>query len=154
MGTERESGVCSGREGLETPVAHARLLKQDKVQSYITATEAVGYPLVVDASHGFGRLLERAQTQASMSRRAQCLDNAVAESFFSTLKAELLGDQVGRCFDSKAIAHELIADYIDHFYNTVRRYSRVPCGWGNKSPLAFELAHHINEQKFLSHCPL
>ncbi|BCM94498.1 hypothetical protein IAD21_06405 (plasmid) [Abditibacteriota bacterium] len=102
------------------------------------------------ASHSFGRFLERAKTQASMSRRAQCLDNAVAESFFGTLKAELWGDQVARCFDSKAIAHELMADYIDYFYNTVRRHSAL----GNKSPLAFELAHHINEQKLLSNCPL
>ena len=75
-----------------------------------------------------------------MSRKGNCLDNAVAESFFGTLKAELLADQPGGCFSSKAVARALVGDYIEHFYNTVRRHSAL----GSKSPLAFELAHQIN----------
>jgi len=92
------------------------------------------------ASYRFQDLLECSGTQASMSRRGECLDNAVAESFFGTLKAELLGDQPGRCFESKRQTLELVRDYIDNFYNLVRRHSAL----GHKSPIAFELAHQLN----------
>jgi putative transposase len=102
------------------------------------------------AGYLFRDLLETAGTKASMSRTGQCLDNAVAESFFGTLKAELLNDQPGRCFASKALAKWLVEDYIDHFYNTVRRHSAL----GNQSPLAFELAHQFKKQRLLSNCPL
>lgn len=87
----------------------------------------------------FQEMLSHSGTQASMSRRGECLDNAVAESFFGTLKAELLADQPGRRFTSKAQAVELVGDYIENFYNTVRRHSAL----GHKSPIAFELAHQI-----------
>ena len=109
------------------------------------------------ACYLFRDLLQTSGTKASMSRTGQCLDNAVAESFFGTLKAELLNDQAellndqaGRCFASKALAKWLVEDYIDHFYNTVRRHSAL----GNQSPLAFELAHQIKKQRLLSNCPL
>jgi len=69
------------------------------------------------------------------------LDNAVAESFFGTLKAELLADQPGRCFASKSQAVALVGDYIDNFYNTVRRHSTL----GHQSPVAFELAYQIKQ---------
>ena len=92
------------------------------------------------ASDLFQDLLERSGTQASMSRKGECLDNAVAESFFGTLKAELLGDQPGRRFESKSQTLELVRDYIDNFYNPVRRHSAL----GYKSPIAFELAHQVN----------
>lgn len=72
-----------------------------------------------------------------MSRTGECLDNAVAESFFGTLKAELLGDQPGGRFANKRQTWELVGDYIDNFYNLVRRHSAL----GYKSPNAFELAH-------------
>ncbi len=74
-----------------------------------------------------------------MSRKGECLDNAVAESFFGTLKAELFGDQPDRCFESKRKTLELVRDYIDNFYNSVRRHSAL----GYKSPVAFELAHRL-----------
>lgn len=73
-----------------------------------------------------------------MSGTGECLDNAVAESFFGTLKAELLGDQPGGRFESKRQTWELVGDTIDNFYNLVRRHSAV----GYKSPIAFELAQH------------
>jgi len=90
------------------------------------------------ASHLFQDLLACSGTQASMSRKGECLDNAVAESFFGTLKAELLGDQPRGRFASKWQTWELVGDYIDNFYNLVRRHSAL----GYKSPIAFELAHH------------
>ena len=90
------------------------------------------------AGHLFQNLLAASNTQASMSGAGECLDNAVAESFFGTLKAELLGDQPGRCFATKRQTWELVADYIDNFYNLVRRHSAL----GYKSPIAFEMAQH------------
>jgi transposase InsO family protein len=88
----------------------------------------------------FQKLLLCCGTQPSMSRKGECLDNAVAESFFGTLKAELLGDQPQNRFSSKAQAVALVNDYIDNFYNPVRRHSAL----GHKSPIAFELAHQVN----------
>ena len=87
------------------------------------------------ASHLFQEVLARARTQCSMSEKGDCYDNAVAESFFGTYKAELLADQPQRRFSSKAQALALTADYIDNFYNPVRLHSTL----GYKSPVAFEL---------------
>jgi putative transposase len=92
------------------------------------------------SSYLFQDLLERLGTQSSMSRMGECLDIAVAESFFGTLKAGLLGDQLGRRFESKSKQVKLVRDYIDNFYNPVRRHSTL----GYKSPVAFELAHRVN----------
>ena len=90
----------------------------------------------------FQKLLEASGTQPSMSAKGECLDNAVAESFFGTLKAELLADQPGHCFASKIEAALLVGDYIDNFYNSIRKHSAL----GNKCPIAFELARQINTQ--------
>jgi transposase InsO family protein len=67
----------------------------------------------------------------SMSRRANCWDNAVAESFWSTIKAELVEVM---SFPTRAQAETAIADYIDSFYNPVRRHSHL----GYLSPVRFE----------------
>jgi len=58
----------------------------------------------------------------SMSRKGDCWDNAVAESFFSTLKTELLGDAV---FESRAAATRLVFEYIEAYYNRRRRHSTL-----------------------------
>jgi transposase InsO family protein len=55
-----------------------------------------------------------------MSRRGNCHDNAVAESWFSTLKFEL-----GERFESYAGAKEQLFDYIEVFYNQRRRHSAL-----------------------------
>jgi putative transposase len=68
----------------------------------------------------------------SMSRRGDCWDNAVAESFFATIKGELI-EHVA--FATRADAIVAIADYIDDFYNPVRRHSSI----GYVSPIEFEL---------------
>lgn len=90
----------------------------------------------------FQKLLKRSGTHASMSAKGECLDNAVAESFFGTLKAELLADQPGHRFASKTEAVLLVGDYIDNFYNSIRKHSAL----GNKCPIAFELAYQVNTQ--------
>jgi putative transposase len=68
----------------------------------------------------------------SMSGKADCWDNAVAESFFATLQKELLSAAtVCPCAQTR----RLVADYIDRYYNSIRRHSTV----GFVSPLEREL---------------
>ena len=67
-----------------------------------------------------------------MSRKGDCWDNAVAESFFSTLKTELVGNDI---YTSHAAATRAIGNYIDGFYNTRRRHSYL----GYISPIEFEI---------------
>jgi hypothetical protein len=64
-----------------------------------------------------------------MSRRGNCHDNAVAESFFSTVKHEL-----GERFASHGLAKMELFDYIEVFYNQRRRHSTL----GQISPAAYE----------------
>ena len=66
----------------------------------------------------------------------------MAESFFGTLKSELLADQPERRFASKTQAALLVGDYIDNFYNSIRKHSAL----GHKCPIAFELAYQVNTQ--------
>jgi putative transposase len=67
----------------------------------------------------------------SMSRTGDCYDNAVVESFFGTLKAEL-----GDTFDSREHAYRALFDYIEVFYNRARRHSSL----GYISPAQHEKA--------------
>ena len=70
-----------------------------------------------------------------MSRTGDCYDNAVAESFFATLKAEHVDHEN---FATRDIATASIGDYIEGFYNCARRHSHV----GYVSPIEFELRSH------------
>jgi transposase InsO family protein len=73
----------------------------------------------------------------SMSRRGNCYDNAVAESFFSNLKNEL----VHHCdFATREAARAAIFDYIEVFYNRQRRHQTL----GYLSPMRFELQHPVS----------
>ncbi|HEX3526522.1 MAG TPA: IS3 family transposase, partial [Thermoanaerobaculia bacterium] len=69
----------------------------------------------------------------SMSRAGDCYDNALAESFFSTLKAELAGYGA---FETRQQAHQSLFDYIERFYNPHRLHSSL----GYLSPAQFERA--------------
>ena len=82
-------------------------------------------------SHEFRRLLQRHHVQASMSGTGNCYDNAVVESFFSTLKMELVYDTE---YLTRAAAMRDVFFYIESYYNRRRRHSTL----GNLSPLAFE----------------
>jgi len=68
-----------------------------------------------------------------MSRRGNCYDNAVAESFFSSLKKERIKRRI---YKDRAVATADISDYIEHFYNPIRRHSYL----GGVSPDQFEAA--------------
>jgi putative transposase len=86
------------------------------------------------ASCEYRLLLERHGAQCSMSAAGDCWDNAVAESFFATLKKELVH---GCAFQTRSEAYDALSDYIDNYYNPKRRHSAA----GNLSPINFELAH-------------
>ena len=72
------------------------------------------------ASKDYRRVLEAHGMLPSMSRKGDCWDNAVAESFFATLKNELVH---GCAFQTRTEAYDAIADYIENFYNAWRRHS-------------------------------
>jgi len=84
------------------------------------------------ASHDYRELAEGAGLVLSMSRKGDCWDNAMAESFFKTLKVE-----VGCRFPSREQAHQALFEYIEGFYNTRRLHS----GLGYRSPAEFEQLH-------------
>ncbi len=83
------------------------------------------------ASSDFQSLLQNSKACASMSRRGNPYDNAIAESFFATLKTECFDDQLP---PTRAVARLILFDYIEGFYNLHRRHSSL----GNRSPLEFE----------------
>ena len=84
------------------------------------------------ASAEYQRLLTAHGITPSMSRRGDCWDNAVVESFFSTLKQELEPPR----WPTEAAATSAVATYIESFYNPVRLHSTL----GYQSPNSFEAA--------------
>jgi putative transposase len=83
------------------------------------------------ASHDYRKLLERRGIVCSMSRKGNCWDNAVMESFFGTLKTELV---YHREYETREEARSDIFDYIEVFYNRQRLHSAL----GYRSPADFE----------------
>jgi putative transposase len=83
------------------------------------------------AAHAMQCFHERHSIVASMSRKANCWDNAVSESFFSTLKFEVIE---GRTFSTREEARAAIFDWIEIWYNRRRRHSAL----GYVSPEQFE----------------
>ena len=82
-------------------------------------------------SHDFRALLAAGKCRQSMSRRANCDDNATAESFFSRYKAELLE---GGAFADVEQARGETFSYIEGYYNRARRHSAL----GYRTPEEFE----------------
>jgi putative transposase len=89
------------------------------------------------ASDDYRRVLAAHAITASMSRTGDCYDNAVAESFFATLKAEHVDHQD---FATRELGTASIGDYIEAFYNCARRHSHI----GYVSPIEFELRSQTN----------
>ena len=79
------------------------------------------------------RFCREYKLQPSMSRRGNCWDNAVAESFFSSLKKERIKRRI---YKTRELARADIFDYIEMFYNRSRRHGHL----GGVSPEAFESA--------------
>jgi transposase InsO family protein len=82
------------------------------------------------ASGAYRRLLEEIRAVPSMSRRANCYDNAMMESFWSTLKAECFASYLPA---TRREARSLIFEYIETYYNRVRLHSSL----GYRSPVDF-----------------
>lgn len=89
------------------------------------------------ASLGYRAELAANGIVCSMSRKGNCWDNAVAESFFATLKGELVDDAQ---WATRTEARQEIFEYLEVYYNGKRRHSTL----GFISPVAFELQHQQN----------
>lgn len=90
------------------------------------------------ASLDYRQALTDAGITCSMSRRGNCWDNAVAESFFGTLKVELLYEMP---LGTRRHTEEAIEEYIQGFYNVRRRHSSLDY----QSPLEFEIRRRNEE---------
>jgi putative transposase len=77
---------------------------------------------------------------SSMSRRGNCYDNAVAESFFQLLKRERIKRRI---YTSREAARRDVFDYIELFYNPKRRHGNN----GNVSPIRYEKSYNLNQQR-------
>lgn len=91
-------------------------------------------------SDAWRRFCRSNRLEPSMSRKGNCWDNAVAESFFSSLKKERIKKLI---YKNRDLAIVEVADYIDRFYNRTRRHSHL----GGLSPEQFEGAHKLSRQR-------
>ena len=92
------------------------------------------------SSYDYKAFLKQHNIIPSMSRRGNCYDNAVAESFFKTLKRELVRKHV---FITRAVAASKIFEYIEMFYNAKRRHSYLDY----VSPNEFEKRYNESASK-------
>ena len=86
------------------------------------------------AATDYRKALAKMGAICSMSRKGNCWDNAPMESFFASLKKELVHDAD---FATRAEARAAIFEYIEVFYNRERRHSTL----GNLSPADYESQH-------------
>jgi transposase InsO family protein len=111
-------------------LAMALLHRRPPAQLLLHTDRGVQY-----ASADYRQALSAAGLIASMSRKANCYDNATMESFWATLKLELV---YRRSFDTRAQAQTQIFDYIETFYNRQRAHSALDY----HSPVDFELLNN------------
>jgi putative transposase len=121
--------------------ATAEHLRTDLVAQALTNAVAARHPtgpVIFHSDRGcqytsaqYARLADQLGVQLSVGRRGQCWDNAVAESFFATIKTELLDRQA---WPTRARAHQAIFEWIEGWYNTRRRHSTLDY----LSPAAYE----------------
>ncbi|KAA1283044.1 IS3 family transposase, partial [Alcaligenes faecalis] len=90
-------------------------------------------------SYEWAAFLAAHNLQSGMSRRGNCHDNAVAESFFQLLKRERIKRKIYR---TRELARQDIFDYIEMFYNPIRRHGHV----ANLSPVNYE-RQYLSEAK-------
>ncbi len=108
-----------------------------------TARRDIEKPVIVHSDQGstyasgdYQRLLSQHGMLPSMSRKGECYDNAVAESFFGTLKTEWVDDEDYR---TREQAKQSLFEYIEVFYNRQRRHSYL----GYVSPNEYEQANAL-----------
>jgi len=88
-----------------------------------------------DTATVYTKALQVAGLRQSMGQVATCFDNAACESFFATLKTELVHT---RAWPTRRAARTAIYEYIEVFYNRRRRHSAL----GYLSPTQYERRHH------------
>lgn len=88
------------------------------------------------ACGGFRQVLDHHGFVQSMSRKGDCWDNAVAESFFKTIKTELIYQNT---FFTRDQARQQIFEYIESYYNGIRRHSTL----GYKTPIQYERLKNV-----------
>jgi len=120
-------------------------LARDAIRMAVTVRGGSGAGVIFHSDRGStytaGLFTEACQAQRikqSMGGTGSCLDNAAAESFFSTLEHELLSRNV---FTTKAEARRRVATWIDTFYNRIRRHSTCEM----HSPLNYEPMFALKE---------
>lgn len=91
-------------------------------------------------SRDFAALARANGVMLSVSRKGECWDNAVAESFFATIKRELID---GRAWPTREGLHRAVFDYIEGWYNTRRLHSSL----NYLSPAEYEAIHHTGSRK-------
>lgn len=116
------------RELVLDAVLKAVRLRRPKRRANIHSDQGAEY-----GSDDWPRFCQSHHLEPSKSRRGHCGDNAVAESFFSSLKKERIRKRI---YGDREIARADIADYIESFYNRIRRHNYL----GGVSPEEFELA--------------
>lgn len=89
-------------------------------------------------SDRYQALLKKNELVCSMSRAGECWDNAAMESFYHSLKTELVQFTLG--FKTRSEAIKLITEYIAEYYNTVRRHSAIDY----QAPFVFELVNRCS----------
>ena len=91
------------------------------------------------AAYAYQEVLGKYCIRQSMSRKGNCYDNACMESFFSTLKKDII---YGRRFKTREEAKLAIIEYIETFYNCHRLHSAL----GNMSPMEYERQYYYREE--------
>lgn len=91
------------------------------------------------ASNDVRKLLKDNQVVQSMSRKGNCYDNAITETFFKTLKTELI---YHKTYESREEAELDIFNYIELFYNRKRLHSSL----GFKSPVDFKNDYYLSKK--------
>jgi len=125
MRTELVLDALSAALGSRLPSAAGLIFHSDRGSVY--------------ASGDYQKALDNNGITCSMSRRGNCWDNAVAESFFSTLKNELVHRVIFLTQDS---ARNAIAEWIEMFYNSKRRHSSL----GYATPLEAEQRYYQQQE--------
>jgi len=108
-----------GPDGRTPPTARGTMIHSDQGTQF--------------GSDAWRRFCRSHRLEPSMSRKGNCWDNAVAESFFGSLKKERIKKQI---YKNRELALRDVADYIDRFYNRTRRHSYL----SGVSPEQFEAA--------------
>lgn len=117
-----------GREIVLDALLMALLRRKPKQPVLVHSDQGSQY-----GSDDWRRFCQAHQLEPSMSRRGNCWDNTVAESFFSSLKKERIRKRI---YKTRDLARADAFDYIEVFYNRTRRHSHL----GGISPKAFEQA--------------